>query len=130
MRRFVMMIGLIVLSACSRAPDEQRLRDTVAAMETAIEAGEPGDFIDHVAEDFSGQGGSMDQRQLRAMLVAQTLRHQNISVLLGPLDVKLYGERATVKLRVVATGGQWLPESLDEVRSVFSLHSPDQEVDL
>lgn len=111
MRRFVMVIGFIVLSACSRAPDEQRLRDTIAAMETAIEAGDAGAFVSHVAEDFSGEGGGMDQRQLRAMLLAQTMRHQNISVLMGPLDVKLYGERATVKVNIVATGGQWLPEN-------------------
>lgn len=38
------------------------------------------------------------------------------------------GEVAT--LLTDRLGGQWLPESLDEVRSVFSLHSPDQEVDL
>lgn len=110
MRQWV-MIGLIALAACARAPDEQRLRDTIAAMETAIESGQSGDFVDHVADDFSGQGGGIDQRQLRATLLAHTLRHQNISVLMGPLDVKLYGERATVKLSVVATGGQWLPET-------------------
>ena len=111
MRRWGMVIGALVLAACSRSPDEQRLRDAVAAMEAAIEAGEPGDVVEHVAEDFSGQGGQMDQRQLRAVLVAQTLRHQNIEVLLGSLDIRMFGDRATVKVNVVATGGQWLPET-------------------
>ena len=105
------MLVLLLLVACAHEPDEQRLRDTIAAMETAIESGKPGEVADHVAADFTAQGGGMDARQLRAMLVAQTLRHQNISVLLGPLDVKLYGDRATVKMRVIATGGQWLPET-------------------
>ncbi|HWT16341.1 MAG TPA: hypothetical protein VN581_11200 [Patescibacteria group bacterium] len=111
MARIGCLVMVLLLMACSRAPDEQRLRDTIAAMAASIESGESGDFVDHVADDFSGQGGGIDQRQLRAMLVAQTLRHPNISVLLGPLDVKRFGERATVKLRVIVTGGQWLPET-------------------
>lgn len=111
MRPWMMLFGALILAACARTPDEQRLRDAVAAMEAAIESGEAGAFVDHVAEDFSGQGGQMDLRQLRAVLVAQTLRHQNISVLLGPLDIKLFGDRATVKVNLVATGGQWLPKA-------------------
>lgn len=111
MRRWMLSIGALILAACARTPDEQRLRDAVAAMEAAIESGEAGEFVDHVAEDFSGQGGQMDLRQLRAVLVAQTLRHQNISVLLGPLDIRMFGDRATVKVNLVATGGQWLPET-------------------
>lgn len=107
----LMPLLLLLFAACARAPDEQRLRDTIAAMEASIESGESGDFVDRVAEDFSGQGGGLDQRQLRAMLMAQTLRHQSISVLLGPLDIKMFGERATVRVRVIATGGQWLPET-------------------
>ena len=105
------ILALAMLSACASAPDEQRLRDTIAAMETAIESGDAGDFADHVADDFSGQGGSMDRRQLRATLLAQTMRHQNISVLIGPIAVKLYGDRATATMSLVATGGQWLPET-------------------
>lgn len=111
MRRWMLLIGLALLGACSRAPDEVRLRETIAAMETALEAGEPGEFIDRVADDFSGQDGGIDRRQLHAMLLAHTMRHQNIAVLMGPLDVKRYGERATVTMRVLATGGQWLPET-------------------
>jgi hypothetical protein len=107
----MMIVVAMFAGACSRAPEEQRLREAVAAMEAAMEAGRPGDFTDRVADDFSGQGGQMDLRQLRAVLVAQTLRHQNISVLLGPLDIKRYGDRATVKVNLVATGGQWLPET-------------------
>lgn len=111
MMRWMMIVVAMFAGACSRAPEEQRLREAVAAMEAAMEAGRPGDFTDRVADDFSGQGGQMDLRQLRAVLVAQTLRHQNISVLLGPLDIRMFGDRATVKVNLVATGGQWLPET-------------------
>lgn len=105
------LLLLLLIGGCARAPDEQRLRDTIAAMETALESGEAGGFMEHVGADFSGQRDGIDQRQLRALLVAQTLRHENVSVLTGPLEVKLFKDRATVKLRVLATGGRWLPES-------------------
>lgn len=106
------LIGVFLLcAACSRPSEEQRLRDTIAAMEVAIEAGETGDFIEHVSPEFIGQGSGIDQRQLRAILLSQSLRHERISVLLGPLDVQMFERRATVKVRVLATGGSWFPET-------------------
>lgn len=107
----LLLLFLLFGGGCARAPDEQKLRDTIAAMESALESGEAGGFMEHVADDFSGQQAGVDQRQLRALLVAQTLRHEHISVLPGPLEVKLFKDRATVKLRVLAAGGGWLPES-------------------
>ena len=43
----------------------------------------------------------------------QVLRHAAIGVTMGPLDVRLHGERATVKFSVMATGGSGglLPDS-------------------
>lgn len=107
----LLLLFLLFSGGCARAPDEQKLRDTIAAMESALESDEAGEFMEHVAEDFIGQQAGVDQRQLRALLVAQTLRHENIAVLPGPLEVKLFKGRATVKFRALATGGRWLPES-------------------
>jgi hypothetical protein len=106
----LLMLLTIVLAACARTPDEQRLRATVVAMEAALETGRPSDFIEHVGKDFIGQDG-MDQRQLRGMLLAHTVRHEQVSILLGPLDVQMFGDRATVRVRVIATGGRLLPET-------------------
>lgn len=108
----VVMIGL--LAACSRAPAEQRLRETIQAMEAAIEAGDVGGFIDHVGSDFTGNHGGYDRRQLHAWLRALALRQERIGVMLGTLDIKMFdGGRATVKVDVVVTGrsGGWLPSS-------------------
>src|SRR5690606_6752451 len=52
---------LACLAACSTAPPEQRLRERIASMQAAIEAGESGGFMDGVADDFVGEGG-MDRR--------------------------------------------------------------------
>src|SRR5690606_17145964 len=58
------------LAACSSAPPEQRLRERIAAMQAAVEDGQPGEFMSGVAEDFVGEGG-MDRRQLRGFLAAR-----------------------------------------------------------
>lgn len=102
----VLMLIALAAPGCTRAPAEQRLRETIAAMEQAVEAGDVADFLEHVSADFSGNGGQYDRRQMHALLRALTLRHRDIGVALGPLDVALHGEdRATVKVDAVATGG-------------------------
>jgi light-independent protochlorophyllide reductase subunit N len=43
---------VLVLASCQRSSDEEQLLQAVDAMEVAIEAGETGDFMQHLAEDF------------------------------------------------------------------------------
>lgn len=108
------MAILLAVTACSRAPAEQRLRETIADMENAIEAGRVSDFLSGVSTEFSGNSGQYDRRQLHATLRAIALRHREIAVLAGPLDITMHGEeRATVKLSALVTGGSGglLPDS-------------------
>lgn len=95
----------LLLAACASDTPEQRLRDTIAAMEKAVESKAPGDFIEHVSADFSGDGGSFDRQSLRGFLTAQMMNKQAIGVTLGPLDVKVIGERAIVRVDALVTGG-------------------------
>lgn len=92
------------LVACSRPPDEQRLRETVQAMETAVVERSPGDFMQHVAADFIGSG-SVDRAALHNLLRAQLIRNASIGVTRSPLDIELQLPRATVRFNVVLTGG-------------------------
>ncbi len=83
-------------------------------METAVERGDSAGFLRGVAEDFSGNGGAYDRRQLHATLRALFLRHRDIGVVLAPLDVVMHGEeRAQVSVHAVVTGGSGglLPDS-------------------
>lgn len=100
------------LAACAGDTPEQRLRDTIAAMAEAVEAKDPGGFIEHVSDDFDGDHGQFDRRSLRAFLTAQMMRKQSLGVTLGPLDVKVQGDRATVRVDAIVTGGEGLiPDS-------------------
>lgn len=100
------LLGLAALAACARAPAEQRLRERIGEMVAAVESGNVAGFLDGVSADFSGNGGQFDRHRLHAMLRAIALRHRDIGVTHGPLDIEWHGaDRATVKVTAIVTGG-------------------------
>ena len=109
-----MVIGmaLSMLVGCHRTPDEQRIRESIAAMQNAVEAGQPRDFMSYVSKDFTGNDGSVDREGLMNVLRVEVLRNEKAGVTLGPIDVDLQGDRATVHVTATLTGGSGglLPE--------------------
>lgn len=108
-----MRIALIVLAiaACARQAPEQRLRAEVAAMQAAVENGEPRAFMARVAPDFIGNEG-LDRDGLERMLRGQMLLNAKVGVQAGPLEVEMGQGTATVRFTVLLTGGdgRFLPE--------------------
>ena len=103
---------VVLLAACHRAPDEQRIRDAVAAMQQAAEARPPRDFMAYVSSDFTGNDGAVDRNGLMNVLRAEVLRNEKVGVVLGPIDIDLQGDRATVRVTATLAGGSGglLPE--------------------
>ena len=98
------------LSSCSREPPEQALRKTIAGMQAAAEAHDTDALFEPIAEDFAGSEG-MDRQAFRRYVTLTGMRNQQIGVQLGPLDVKLFDQRATVSFTAALSGGaNWLPE--------------------
>ena len=108
------LLGLIaVLSACARTPDEQRIRAAVTSMQHAAEQRQPRAFMAHVSEDFIGNDDpGFDRAALLNLLRVEVLRNDEVNVLLGPIEVDLQGDRATVHVTATITGGKGslLPE--------------------
>lgn len=104
-------LSIVLVSGCTRAPEEQRLRDALDAMQAAVLERRPADFMDRVADDFVGAGG-IDHAALHNLLRAQMLRNASIGATRGPLEIRLQGERAQVDFDLVLTGGSGgiLPE--------------------
>lgn len=105
---WVILCGLLAalqLAACARDPSEQALRDTIEALEIAGEERQVGDFMDHVAEDFAGNGAEYDRPGLQNLLRMVALRHQSISVVKSGVEIDLHGDRALVRMRILVTGG-------------------------
>jgi hypothetical protein len=105
----VLLIGCVLVlgglaAGCARAPDEQRLREAIAAMEAAAEARQPAAVVEWVSTDFTGSHG-LDRDQLRRLLQARMIGRSSVGVALGPLDIEIDGPHATVRFVVLLTGG-------------------------
>jgi hypothetical protein len=115
--RFLLPLALVllgILSACGKPLTvEQQIIATIREMEARIEAGERRPFMQHIAEDFSGQGGSLDREQLRALMIMQLNRYQRLQGQLFPIRVEDTGDdTASAHFRALVTGGpNWIPES-------------------
>jgi hypothetical protein len=102
---FATFAGLcLLLSGCHTTPPEQKLRNTIAAMQAAGEQHETSKVMDSVAEDFAGPDG-MDRRQLQMFLVGVSMQNRELGTTIGPLDIKIIGDRATVAFTLGASGG-------------------------
>lgn len=103
---FAALLSMLVLlpSGCRRVPEEQRLREAIAAMEQAAEARQPGAVVEWVSDDFVGSHG-LDREQLRRLLQARMFGRAAVGVTLGPLQVELQDSYATVRFVALLTGG-------------------------
>ncbi len=109
---YMLMVAIVLgMAACKADPPEQRLRQTIAAMQEAVEAGRPKDFMASVAPDFVGNEG-LDHAGLHNLLKAQLLLNSKVAVQTGPVSVDVQGEVASVRFSVLLAGGNrgLLPE--------------------
>lgn len=95
---------LVLLAGCDRPDAETRLRDTIAAMQAAVEGRDVDAVIEPVHQDFVGSHG-LDRARLQQLLRLQVLRNRAIGVTLGPLDVAIDGEQAEARFVALTTGG-------------------------
>jgi len=105
---YVLLLGI---TACNREPPEQRLRQTIAEMQAAIEQGEPRKFMANVTNDFIGND-SLDHAGLSQLLRGQLLLNAKVGIQTGPLTVEMQKDTALVRFTVLLTGsgGSLLPE--------------------
>jgi len=100
----VLFFAMALLPACKRTPPEQALRQTIAKMQSAGESGDIDALMAPIAEDFSGSEG-MDRKAFQRYVTFSRMGNRSVGVSLGPIDVKLYGDRATANFTAAITGG-------------------------
>ncbi len=106
--RRVALLGLLALVACRRSDPERELRATVEKMARAIERREPADLLDSLSEDFTRESGAFGKTDARRVLAGVMLRNERIQISTAVTDVRVKGEGAFAKVRVIATGGAGL----------------------
>jgi len=111
--RFVLCLlaALVLAAACSRPPDEVRIRGAIESMKTAAEARRPSGVLEHLADDFTGNNGEVDREGLAQLLSIQFLRSDAIGVDVGPIAVALDEDRAVAKFDIAVSdrSRRWLP---------------------
>jgi hypothetical protein len=107
-RALLLFAAALPLASCSRSDPERELRATIATMAQAIERREPADFLAGVAEDFTRESSAFGKQDAKRILAGILLRNEKVTVTAVVTELAITGERASVRLRVVATGGAGL----------------------
>jgi len=94
----------LLSAGCNRTPPEQALRETITKMQQAGEKGDVDALFEPIADDFTGSEG-MDRTAFRRYLTLVRMSKKNVGVTLGPVDVKLFGDRASANFSATITGG-------------------------
>ena len=102
------VVVAMAAAGCGRSDPERELRAAVAAMAQAIEQREPAAFLDSVSDQFARESGAFGKQDVKRLLVGAYLRNEKISVSAVVSDVRIDGDRARAKVRVLATGGAGL----------------------
>lgn len=103
----------LALSACHRAPDESLVRQGIDTAEQAAEQADASALGDVLSDDFTGNDGAMDRRQLLGILRAAAFRGETIHAISGPVQVELRGDRYIARFTVTLTsGGKLLPAQI------------------
>ena len=114
-----MVLGLL-LSACAAPEPEQALRESVDHMRIAIEGKDAAAMQQFLAEDFIGNEG-LDRDGARRTAAALMLRYRNLGTTLGPLQVQLSGDHASVRFTAMLSGGSGMP--LPESAQVYNVET-------
>jgi hypothetical protein len=104
-------MAAMLLAGCARPAPEEKLRTTIGDLQAAIEQRDGSALQEVIADDFIGAGG-LDRAGARRMAQAMFLRYRDVGLSLGPLDIDLREQHATVRFTAALTGGAGLlPDS-------------------
>jgi hypothetical protein len=103
---------LAVLAGCRHAPDETRVREAIASAEQAAEQTDAGGVVEPFSEDFDGNGGRLERKDLATLIRLARLRGEHVGVTLGPISVERRGERLVAGFTASLTqGSRLLPDA-------------------
>ena len=110
--RWLLLAVVLATSGCARTPSEEALRETLGALQQALEDRDAATFEDLLADDFVGPDG-LDRQGARRVAAMNWMQHQRIGVTLGALEVRAKDRHGSVRFTAALTGGSGslLPDS-------------------
>ncbi len=108
------MCALSLFTACHRTPDEQQIRQAIESAASAARGNDAKGVLAVVSDDFTGNDGDFDKRELGQMLALRALRQDRTGVLIGPISfehkslprTRSGGDRIVATFRLTLTGGK------------------------
>ncbi|MGN2249884.1 hypothetical protein ACFWZ1_07360 [Frateuria sp. GZRe14] len=115
-RKILPSLGLalvfVALAGCRHTPDETRVREAIASVEQAAEQADAGGVVEPLSEDFDGNGGRLERKDIANLVRLAYLRGERIGATLGPISVEQRGERLMADFTVTLTqGSRLLPDA-------------------
>ena len=107
-RRGVVALLLGLMAGCGRSDPERELRATIESMTQAVEKRDPAAFLEAMTDDFSRESGAFGKPDAKRALVSAILRNEKIDLSAAVTEVRVEGDRAYARVRVIATGGAGL----------------------
>jgi hypothetical protein len=105
--------AISTMVGCRRAPDEVLIRQAIEHAASAAEQTDASALGDQLSDDFDGNHGSLDRKQLANFLRAAHFRGETIHALIGPVTVEPRGGRYVASFTVTLTsGGKLLPAQI------------------
>lgn len=113
------VLGLMLAACRTPPPDEQRLRDTLDALQTAAVEKRFSELLEHVADDYAGPAEAPTRADLERYLRFLGLRVQSLSASRIGTEIEMFPaqQRATARLTVLvrADAGGLMPDAREIV---------------
>ena len=100
----VVLVAAMTIPGCVRTPPEQQLRESVTSLQASVQTRDASGLEEWLAADFVGPDG-LDRHGARRLAQLMFLRHRDIGARLGPLQVTMQDNHASVRFTAALTGG-------------------------
>ncbi len=125
------MIPVLLLSACSKSTEEDKVKKVVTSVQQAAEEKKIGAVLEHISKTYRDPQGN-DYNGIKGLLAFYFFRHQKVSVYMPNIDIVVTGPTAKAVFQAILTGrgtgetaGGILPEALGAYNFEVLLNKED-----
>jgi len=112
------MILLVLIGACSKETEEDKVKKVVTTVQQAAEEKKISAVLEHISKTYRDPQGN-DYNAIKGLLAFYFFRHQKVSVYMPNIDIVVTGSTAKAVFQAILTGrgageasGGILPEAL------------------
>ena len=128
---FILVIPVLLLSACSKVTEEDKVKKVVTSVQEAAEEKKISAVLEHISKTYRDPQGN-DYNGIKGLLAFYFFRHQKVTVYMPNIDIVVTGPTAKAIFQAILTGrgtgeaaGGILPEALGAYNFEVLLNKED-----